>query len=161
MIADSSKRERGSEHRSDSKQASDGKQSMRKSTVSEVGKHGYNLSINEVEAPADNMTKELTVDVQPYTDEYVQDQLQQNLHFQNQFTTSPMEQNHNNSKLSESKSDGVENRLRNELKTLLTDPGFYKLNNPDKMADMLIQKLAEIAEQEDFSDSNQFSSRSS
>lgn len=49
------------------------------------------------------------------------------------------------------------NRLRSELKSLLTNPTFQNMKDADTMTDVLMQKLAEIADQEDSSASSQTS----
>lgn len=43
--------------------------------------------------------------------------------------------------------------MRNELKKLLMNPNFKMLNDPDQMADALMHKLAEMADNEDLDSS--------
>lgn len=53
----------------------------------------------------------------------------------------------------ESNNPDVEAKLRNELKKLLMNPNFKQLNDPDQMADALMHKLAEMADNEELDSS--------
>lgn len=46
-------------------------------------------------------------------------------------------------------SQNIGDKLRNEIRELLSNQSFQKCTNVDMMTDMLMKKLADIAEQEE------------